>query len=166
MVILTYPESEFLYHSLTHCYNFQMYFSTTVALAALPFLVGAVPTQNSARRVLSIPLSKRSTLSNTDGAVNVQNLQASVHHTTTFVFLFLFEEDGSLTKHLGNSSKDSKPSKRTPENPTPLRRSKGIRTSAAVVAPSLLRTTTMQCGMGTYLLVLLPPHILVGHHSE
>jgi len=67
-----------------------MYFSTTVALAALPFLVGAVPTQNSARNVLSIPLSKRSTHSNADGVVDVQDLQASVHHTIAFVLLFSF----------------------------------------------------------------------------
>ncbi len=45
-----------------------MYFYTTVALAALPFLVvGAVPVQNSARSVLSIPLSKRSALPDAGG---------------------------------------------------------------------------------------------------
>ena len=67
-----------------------MYFSATVALVVLPFLVGAVPVQNSLRGVLSIPLSKRSTPSNADGLVDVKNLQASVHHTVKFVFTVLF----------------------------------------------------------------------------
>ncbi|KAN0113674.1 acid protease [Russula decolorans] len=57
-----------------------MYFSSAFVLVALPFLVGAVLVQNSARSALSIPLSKRSTLS-VAGLVDVQNLQASVHHT-------------------------------------------------------------------------------------
>jgi hypothetical protein len=67
-----------------------MYFSPTFVLAVLPFLVGAASVQNSARSVLSIPLSKRSTLSNADGVVDVQNLQASVDHTIAFVFPVLF----------------------------------------------------------------------------
>ncbi|KAN0108977.1 acid protease [Russula decolorans] len=57
-----------------------MYFSSAFVLAALPFLVGAVPVQNSARSVLSIPLLKRSTLT-VGEVVNVQNLQASLYHT-------------------------------------------------------------------------------------
>ena len=36
-----------------------MHFSITVALAAFPFLVGAVPAHNSRDNLLSIPLSKR-----------------------------------------------------------------------------------------------------------
>lgn len=77
-----------------------MYFSTTVVLAALPFLVAAAPTQKSARSGLSIPLSKRSTLLNANGVVDVQNLQASVRHTITFVFpfFFFFEKGRILTK--------------------------------------------------------------------
>lgn len=67
-----------------------MYFSSAFVLAALPFLVGAVPVQNSARSVLSIPLSKRSTLPNADEVVNVHSLQASIHHTVAFVFPVLF----------------------------------------------------------------------------
>jgi len=67
-----------------------MYLSSAFVVAALPFLVGAVPVQNSVRSVLSIPLSKRSTLPNADGVVNVQDLQASVHHTVAFVFPVLF----------------------------------------------------------------------------
>jgi hypothetical protein len=67
-----------------------MYFSITVALAVLPFLVGAVPAQNFTHNLLSIPLSKRSTPSNTDGLVDVQNLQASVDRITAFVFTVLF----------------------------------------------------------------------------
>jgi hypothetical protein len=62
-----------------------MYFSTTVALVVLPFLVGAAPVQNSLRDILSIPLSKRSTPSNADGLVDVENLQASIHHAIKFV---------------------------------------------------------------------------------
>jgi hypothetical protein len=67
-----------------------MYFLAAFLLASLPFLVGAVPVQNSARGVLSVPLSKRSTLSNANGVVDVQKLQASVHHTIAFVFADLF----------------------------------------------------------------------------
>ncbi len=69
-----------------------MYFSTAVALVVLPFLVGAVPVQNSLRSVLSIPLSKRATPSNADGYVDVETLQASIHHTIKFVFTVLFGE--------------------------------------------------------------------------
>jgi hypothetical protein len=64
-----------------------MYFSSAFVLAALRFLVGAVPAQKSARNVLSIPLSKRSAPLNADGVVDVQGLQAGIHHTTAFVFL-------------------------------------------------------------------------------
>ena len=67
---------------------FKLPFAFVLVLAALPFLVGAVPVQNSARSVLSIPLSKRSTLPNADEVVNLQNLQASVNHTVAFVSLF------------------------------------------------------------------------------
>jgi hypothetical protein len=62
-----------------------MHFYTAVALAALPFLVGAVPAQNSLRDVISIPLSKRSTFRTADGAVDAAGLQASIHHATAFV---------------------------------------------------------------------------------
>jgi hypothetical protein len=64
-----------------------MYISSVFVLAALPFLVGAVPAQKSARNVLSIPLSKRSTPPNADGVVDVQDLEAGIHHTIAFVFL-------------------------------------------------------------------------------
>ena len=67
-----------------------MYLSSAFVLAALPFLVAAVPVQNSARSILSIPLSKRSTPPNADEVVNVQNLQASVYYTAAFVFPLLF----------------------------------------------------------------------------
>ncbi len=63
-----------------------MYFSTAVAFAALPFLVGADPIRNSMRNVLSIPLSKRPTACNADGLVDIHNLQASIYHTVVFVF--------------------------------------------------------------------------------
>ena len=63
-----------------------MYLSSAFVLAALPFLVGAVPVQNSARSVLSIPLSKRSTPPNADGVIDLESLQASVHYTVLFVF--------------------------------------------------------------------------------
>lgn len=64
-------------------------FSALLVLAALSFLVRGVPVQNSARSVLSIPLSKRSTLPKANEVVDVQTLQASVHHTVAFVFLVL-----------------------------------------------------------------------------
>jgi hypothetical protein len=68
-----------------------MYFSTAIAFAALPFLVGAVPVQNSVRSVLSIPLSKRATSSKAGGDyVDVESLQAGIHHTIRFVFPVLF----------------------------------------------------------------------------
>ncbi|KAF8473670.1 acid protease [Russula ochroleuca] len=53
-----------------------MYFSFAVALAAFPFLVGAVPVENSRRNVLSIPLSKRG-----PSQLDVRSLHAGTHHT-------------------------------------------------------------------------------------
>ncbi|KAN0118951.1 acid protease [Russula decolorans] len=61
-----------------------MYFSTVVAFAALPFLVGAVPVSlNSPRtdRPMSVPLTKRSNHLNDDGSVNLEKLQAGIDHT-------------------------------------------------------------------------------------
>src|SRR5258708_6363288 len=75
-----------------------MYFPTAVALAALPFLVGAVPTQNSLRDAISIPLLKRSKFNNADGFVDGE---ASIHHIKAFVLPVLFtEKGGSLTRCL------------------------------------------------------------------
>lgn len=76
-----------------------MYFSFPFVLAVLPFLVGAVPFQNSARSAFSVPLSKRTILPNANGVVNAPNLQASIHYTIAFVFLFSSSESvGSFTK--------------------------------------------------------------------
>ena len=75
-----------------------MYFSSAFVLAALPFLVGAIPTQKSARSILSIPLSKRSAPPNADGVVDVQDLEACIHHTITFVFLLSIEKLDLFTK--------------------------------------------------------------------
>lgn len=62
-----------------------MYFFITVALAVLPSLVGAVPTQKSRHDTLSVPLSKRSTHRDANGVVSVRNLQAGINHATAFV---------------------------------------------------------------------------------
>jgi hypothetical protein len=73
-----------------------MRFSITAALAAFPFLVGAVPVHNSRDNLLSIPLSKRwlSQLSDNDG--EVPNIP---HNSREFVSPVLFSEKGaSLTK--------------------------------------------------------------------
>jgi hypothetical protein len=79
-----------------------MYFltaATAVALAALPFLVAAVPVQDSLRDVISLPLSKRSTIHNADGAVDIAKLHAGMHHIMEFVLTVLLEEKcTSLTK--------------------------------------------------------------------
>jgi hypothetical protein len=75
-----------------------MHFPIAVALAALPFLVGGVPVQNSLRDVITIPLSKRLASRNADGVVNTANLQASIHHTLEFVFPVLFRENGGFLK--------------------------------------------------------------------
>lgn len=70
-----------------------MYFSTAVALAALPFLVGAGPVQNSMRNVISIPLSKRSTFENGDGVVSIAaRLEANINRAAAFVLPVLFTE--------------------------------------------------------------------------
>ncbi|KAF8473672.1 aspartic peptidase domain-containing protein [Russula ochroleuca] len=53
-----------------------MYSSIVIALAALPFLVGAVPLENSRRNVLSIPLSKRG-----PSQLDLRRLHAGTHHT-------------------------------------------------------------------------------------
>jgi hypothetical protein len=68
-----------------------MYFSITVAFAALPFLVGAVPVDlGHTRSVISIPLSQRSTHFNADGLIDVEKMQANVHQVAAFVFPVLF----------------------------------------------------------------------------
>jgi hypothetical protein len=76
-----------------------MYFLTAVALAALPFLVAAVPVQNPSRDVILLPLSKRSTFHNADGVVDTAKLQAGMHHIMEFVLTVLFKEKcASLTE--------------------------------------------------------------------
>ena len=64
---------------------FNMYFYTAIALAALPFLVGAVPAQNSQRDTLSISLSKRSRVHKAGGVINAERLEANIHQTMSFV---------------------------------------------------------------------------------
>jgi hypothetical protein len=72
-----------------------MYFSITVALAAFPFLVGAVPVHNPRDNLLSIPLSKRWLSSLYDDAVAPS---PPTGHSTGFVSPVLFaEKGGSLT---------------------------------------------------------------------
>ena len=70
---------------------FRMYFSIIVTFAVLPFLVGAVPVSpKSSRtdRLISIPLSRRSTLSKDGESIDLGKLKASRHHATAFVFPF------------------------------------------------------------------------------
>jgi hypothetical protein len=71
-----------------------MYFPTAVILAAFPFLAGAVPVKDSLREFISIPLSKRWTFHNADGLVDIAGIQASTHHTMTFVLPVLYTEKG------------------------------------------------------------------------
>ncbi|KAH9161573.1 acid protease [Lactarius sanguifluus] len=58
-----------------------MYFSPTLILAALPFLVAAAPFEERARIGVSIPIAKRSGFRNADGVVDIAKLQASRQHT-------------------------------------------------------------------------------------
>ena len=60
------------------------------SLAALPFLVGAVPVSlNSPRtgRPISIPLRKHVNHLNRDGTVNNEKLEVSLRRTEAFVLL-------------------------------------------------------------------------------
>ena len=71
-------------------FNFQMLFFTVLSfsLAALPFLVGAIPVSlNSPRtgRPISIPLKRHMNHLNRDGTVNHGRLEASLRHTEAFV---------------------------------------------------------------------------------
>jgi hypothetical protein len=76
-----------------------MYLLTTVAVAALPFLVAAVPVQNSLRNATFLPLSKRSTFHNADGVLDTAKFQAGMHHIMEFVLTVLFKlKCASLTK--------------------------------------------------------------------
>lgn len=139
-----------------------MYSSIVIALAALPFLVGAVPLENSRRNVLSIPLSKRG-----PSQLDLRRLHAGTHHTMAFVLPALnAEKDGALTKdvYLGNCGEDSRHSNRTPVNATPSPRSMGVRTTTRPLAMSLSQTFTRICGMVPSRLVLPARHILVGHY--
>ncbi|KAH9059064.1 acid protease [Lactarius vividus] len=58
-----------------------MYFSPALVLAALPFLVAAVPFEERSRDGISIPIAKRSGFRNADGAVNTAKLQAGRQRT-------------------------------------------------------------------------------------
>ena len=76
--------------------NFLTAVAFQAALAALSFLVAAVPVQNS---LVSLPLSKRSTFHNADGVVDIAKLQADMDHIMGFVLTVLFKEKcASLTK--------------------------------------------------------------------
>jgi len=71
---------------------FKMYFSTVIALAALPFLVGAVPVSLKSSRTngpISIPLSKRLNFLNSDGIADPEKMQAGLNHASAFVFPLL-----------------------------------------------------------------------------
>jgi hypothetical protein len=63
------------------------YFFSTIAFAALPFLVGAVSVQSSSRDVISIPISKRSKVHK---AVTAESLEANIRQTTSFVLPVIF----------------------------------------------------------------------------
>ncbi len=74
-----------------------MYFSVALVLLVLPFLTQAYPSEATVKTGLSIPMSKRSTLRNADGVVNITMLGARQHHTIEFVSIVLFtEKAGSL----------------------------------------------------------------------
>ena len=63
----------------------EMYFSPTLVLAALPFLVAAAPLEESPRDGISIPITKRSAFRNADRVVDIAKLQAGVQQTFALV---------------------------------------------------------------------------------
>ena len=76
-----------------------MRFSLVLALAALPFLVAAVPLEKGSHNGFSIPLAKRSEFGNTDGVVEhslksklrkIRNKIEQVQSTVEFVFYTFF----------------------------------------------------------------------------
>ena len=78
----------------------EMYFSPALVLAALPFLVAAVPVDESPRNGFSIPIAKRSVIRNADGAVDIAMLQARTRRTVASVFrlfFFFFENPHDLS---------------------------------------------------------------------
>ena len=108
-----------------------MYFSTVIVFSALSSLrlVGAVPVSPNSlasrtKGPISIPLSKRSNYLNHDGLVDLDKLQAGVHHTEALVLPFAFfmkKLDPYRTVHLlGDSTKHIERTKETQVNPTPL----------------------------------------------
>jgi hypothetical protein len=139
------------------------------ALAALPFLVAAVPVENLPRDVISLPLSKRSTFHNADGVVDIAKFQAGMHHIMEFVLTVLLKEkcvSSYKGVYLENTSADSKPSKGTPVNATPSRGSWSIRTGAATtLRMSLSLLSVLRLGRGLLVSRLeLPPKILLVSH--
>jgi len=70
-----------------------MYFPVALVFLALPFLTQAYPSEATVKTGLSIPISKRSTLRNADGVVNITMLGARQHHTIEFVSIVLFMEE-------------------------------------------------------------------------
>ncbi|KAH9166026.1 acid protease [Lactarius sanguifluus] len=63
-----------------------MYFSPSLVLAALPFLVAAAPFEERSRNGISIPIAKRSGFRNANGAVNIAKLQACRQHTVAKIW--------------------------------------------------------------------------------
>ncbi|KAF8261911.1 acid protease [Lactarius quietus] len=58
-----------------------MYFSPALVLAAIPFLVVAVPFKEGSRDGISIPIAKRSGIHTRDGAVDITKVQAGIQHS-------------------------------------------------------------------------------------
>ena len=155
-----------------------MYLLTALVFVAFPFLAEASSLRDMSKTGLSIPLSKRSTLHSTDGAVDITKVHASRHHTISYVSSFSSRDqlDNLLATvtALEKSSADSILSRRKLANPTPLHQNRGtraactegnldIRTRAASLVVRLL-ITNLVSGMARSQLVLLSRHSLVIHH--
>jgi len=69
----------------------EMYFSPTLVLAALPFLVAAAPFEEGSRNGVSVPIAKRSGFRNTDGVVDTAKLQAGLRRNVALVFRIFVE---------------------------------------------------------------------------
>ena len=69
-----------------------MYFPVALVFVVLPFLAQASSSETTLKTGLFIPISKRSTLRNADGVIDITKLRTRRHRTIEFVSTVHFTE--------------------------------------------------------------------------
>ena len=77
-----------------------MYFPVALVFVVLPFLAQASSSETTLKTGLFIPISKRSTLRNADGVIDITKLRTRRHRTIEFVSTVHFTEKAGLVHRL------------------------------------------------------------------